>query len=85
MIRSFLIAALISSAAIAKPYPAEMQRAFMQNCVGLNRELVAPCRCILTNLEYSIPKKQLEKLLASGTADRDPRVASIARKCSEGR
>ena len=85
MIRFFLIAALASSAAIAKPYPADMQRAFMQSCVGLNRDLVAPCRCVLTNLEYSIPKDQFEKLLATGTADRDPRVASIARKCSEGR
>lgn len=64
------------------PYPIETRRAFMQSCVGLSKELVQPCRCVLQKLEGSIPADEFEKRLAAGRLDKDPRFASMARQCS---
>jgi len=85
MMKYFLLVAVVASAAVAKPYPQDMRRSFMQSCAGLSKELVTPCRCVLNGIEASIPKDQFEKLLASGKAESDPRIASVARKCNEQR
>lgn len=80
---AFSAAILLPLAAhAADPYPTELRRAFMERCVGLSKELVEPCRCVLGQVERSITPEEVQKQLAAGTLDKDPRFAAIARQCS---
>ena len=69
--------------ASAKQYPADIRRNINQNCVGLNKEMIVPCGCILKGLEKNIPYEVLEPMIIKGTAMQDPRVQAIARQCSK--
>lgn len=77
-----LIVIFTTSAAFAQSYPQPLRRAFIESCVGLSKELVQPCRCILQGLERSIRADDLEALINAGRADKDPRVQSITQNCA---
>ena len=77
-----LAAMLIAAAASAQSYPQPLRRAFIESCVGVSKELVQPCRCILEGLERSILADDLEALIKANRADKDPRVQSITQNCA---
>lgn len=77
-----LTTATLFPAHAAKPYPQDVRRAITQSCVGLDRQMVAPCRCILRRLEQSIPFEQYEQLLKRPDPMADPRVQAIMRQCA---
>lgn len=80
---AFLGLLLLAAPAQAERFPADARQSFLESCIGLNRELIAPCKCILTELEQRVNFEQFEKLINQPTPDRDPRIARIARSCAK--
>ena len=80
-----MIALLASSPVLAAEsgYPREIRMGFLDKCVGLNQELVEPCKCILQGLETHIDYETFaDKVLKTPDPMQDSRVKAIAQQCA---
>ena len=78
--------ALMATSALANDetqYPQQIRAGFLDKCVGLNQELVEPCKCILQGLQRHIPYETFEtEILKMPDPMQDRRVLAIAQQCA---
>lgn len=80
---AILIMLLLPGIALAKPYPADVKRNFVQSCAGFKTQIIPHCSCIIDNIEKVIPFREYEKLMLSGKAENDRRIDAIANRCKD--
>lgn len=62
-------------------YPEPDRRAFLQSCVGMYKEMIPACRCMLIGLQSAIPFDEFVVMTQKGDPQRDARFTSIANRC----
>lgn len=76
-----MVTILFAMPALADTYPQDVRRAFTESCVGLNSDMITPCKCLLKRMEEAIPFKQYEQIIKQPDPMKDPRIAAITRQC----
>lgn len=72
---------LSAFAAHADTYPRDVRIAFLERCVKLNKQMIAPCKCMLQNFQNTLTLEQFVELSKTQTPDGDRRFTMVATHC----
>lgn len=78
------LAAAQSSTAL-KPYPDNVKNAFLRNCVGYHKEMLKPCRCMISAFEQRLSLEDFTALAKQPEPTADKRFTTIANYCINAR
>lgn len=66
---------------VSKLWPVDTVPIFMPPCVGLHPELIAPCKCTITELMLQMPHDEFLRLSLDGSIEQDARLSAIRYRC----
>lgn len=66
---------------IIAPYPAKVKTEFLTACVGLHREMIPACRCMILTFEKTTSLKDFEAIAKSAEPAENATFKHVASAC----
>ncbi|MBN8543363.1 MAG: hypothetical protein J0M34_03765 [Alphaproteobacteria bacterium] len=63
-------------------WPANTVPVFLISCTQGNTQLIAPCRCVITNLMQSMTHREFLEISAKNAIEKDIRYTSARQQCA---
>lgn len=64
-----------------KTYPADVKEAYLRSCVGLHKELIPSCKCMILTFQKMVPYPEFEELMNMENPTEDNRFLKVAGAC----
>lgn len=64
-----------------KGYPNDVKQAFVASCIGVNKQMADPCKCITLTFERMVPYKEFIELTKMEDPTNDPRFTKVVGAC----
>lgn len=68
-------------AATIAPYPATVKTEFLTSCVGLHKEMIPACKCMILTFEKTVPLKDYLAIAKKEDPSQDDRFKKVAGAC----
>ncbi len=68
-------------AAIIAPYPPAIKTRFLTSCVGLHKEMIPACKCMILTFEKAVPLKDYLEIAKLEDPAQDSRFKNVASAC----
>lgn len=71
----------VNSHVVGEPFPRDVTVRFLESCTGLNKQMLEPCKCMLSNFQKVMSLDDFVTLANSKKPEDDPRFLKVAGPC----